>query len=788
MTIREALAGRSSHYTVLWALSLAALAAPVAVSAQTSVAAIPTEPSAAGEPQTSQLAEVIVTARKRSENVQSVPASVSAYSGEQIQQSNVVSAADFVKIAPGVTLNKSGRGSDEFQFMIRGIGPADSLLTTDPAVATYIDEVYVPRDYGLKLAFFDIERTEILKGPQGTLYGRNAEGGAVGIFTQKPSVSASAPSGFLSLEFGEYGTEISQGAISLPIIDDVLATRLAFSVGNTNGYLKGAGGKDVGSHTDVGLRDSIVYQPNDRFTLTNTASYIHTSGQQVIYLPIEVLPSVQLGDIELGLQLGNPFATAGTAGLTYLKNEFASQGRYSDQAAQGRGEDYTGVRESVVATYKLSDQFQLKSVTGYDQFTRTNTEDVDGTPLDIVTARERTTDRFFSQELQLNGSMLEERLSTVAGGYFSTERGKEQSHASILPVLSTISDQVYDDDVRNQSFAGYAQADYKATSRLSLSVGVRETEDTRGVTYYDNNVFASGTVCTIPTTLLNNPSICAARTPDLRFSRFTYGASLSYALSDNLKAYITGRTGYRSGGYNIYSTIPSTFPAYKPDSVADEEVGLKSELFDHRLRLNIAVYHSKYSDLQKTTLAFDANGTSQEEITNAASATIQGAEAEMAASLTRNLDLNASFAFTHARYDSYVIRNPAGAIVENDTGQPFQVPRWTYGLGPTYHFDLPIGQLSAHLDWYWRSGVLFTQSNDLLPSEQYLRQKSYGLLAGRLEWRLPDDYSIALLGRNLLNKYYLIGGVDLSALGWKVGFPGEPRYVGVQLLKKWGGG
>ena len=225
MTIREALAGRSSHYTVLWALSLAALAAPVAVSAQTSVTAVPTEPSAAGEPQTSQLAEVIVTARKRSENVQSVPASVSAYSGEQMQLSNVVSAADFVKIAPGVTLNKSGRGSDEFQFMIRGIGPADSLLTTDPAVATYIDEVYVPRDYGLKLAFFDIERTEILKGPQGTLYGRNAEGGAVGIFTQKPSLSASAPSGFLSLEFGEYGTEISQGAISLPIIDDVVATR-----------------------------------------------------------------------------------------------------------------------------------------------------------------------------------------------------------------------------------------------------------------------------------------------------------------------------------------------------------------------------------------------------------------------------------------------------------------------------------------------------------------------------------------------------------------------------------
>jgi iron complex outermembrane recepter protein len=783
MTIREALAGRSSHYTVLF---LAALAAPVAVSAQTSGAAVPAQPSAAGEPQASQLAEIIVTARKRSENVQSVPASVSAYSGEQMQQSNVVSAADFVKIAPGVTLNKSGRGSDEIQFMIRGIGPADSLLTTDPAVATYIDGVYVPRDYGLKLAFFDIDRTEILKGPQGTLYGRNAEGGAIGIFTQKPSFSG--PSGFLSLEFGEYGTKISQGAISLPVVDDVLATRLAFSASNTNGYLKGAGGKDTGGHTDVGLRDSIVYQPNNKFALYNTVSYVHTSGQQVLYRLIEVLPSVQLGDIEIGLQLGNPFATAGTAGLTYLKNVFANQGPYSNQAAQGQGEDYTGVRESLVATYNLSDQFQLKSVTGYDHFTRTNTEDVDGTPLDIVTAHESTTDQFFSQELQLNGTMLDERLSTVAGGYFSTERGRELSHASILPVLSTIIDQVYDDDVRNQSFAGYAQADYKLTSRLSLSVGVRETEDIRGVTYHDNNVFASGTVCTIPTTLLNNPSICSARTPNLSFSKFTYGTSLSYALSDNIKAYITGRTGYRSGGYNIYSTIPDTFPAYKPDTVVDEEVGLKSELFDRRLRLNVAAYHSHYSNMQKTTLAFAANGTSQEEITNAASATIKGVEAEMAASLTHNLDIAANLAFTDARYDSYVIRNPAGAIVENDTDQPFQVPRWTYGLGPTYYFDLPIGQLSAHLDWYWRSGVIFTQSNDLLPSEQYLRQNSYGLLSGRLEWRLPDDYSIALLGRNLLNKYYLIGGVDLSALGWKVGLPGEPRYVGIQLVKKWGGG
>jgi iron complex outermembrane receptor protein len=191
MTNREALAGRSSQYAVSWALSLAALAAPVAVSAQTT--APPAQPATASGPQSSQLTEVIVTARKRSENAQNVPASVSAFSGVQLQQDNVVSAADLVKIAPGVTLNASGRGTDTVQFIIRGIGPADSLLTTDPAVATYVDEVYQPRDYGLKLAMFDTDRTEILKGPQGTLYGRNAEGGAVGIFTREPSLSA--PSG-----------------------------------------------------------------------------------------------------------------------------------------------------------------------------------------------------------------------------------------------------------------------------------------------------------------------------------------------------------------------------------------------------------------------------------------------------------------------------------------------------------------------------------------------------------------------------------------------------------------
>jgi iron complex outermembrane receptor protein len=786
MTNREALTGRSSHFTVLWALSLAALAVPVAVTAQTSVDTVPTQPSAAGEPQASGLAEVIVTARKRSENVQSVPASVSAYTGDQLQQSNIVSAADFVKIAPGVTLNASGRGADTVQFIIRGIGPADSLLTTDPAVATYVDEVYIPRDDGLKLALFDIDRTEILKGPQGTLYGRNAEGGAVGIFTRKPSLSA--PSGFLSLEFGEYGTEISQGAINLPLVSDVLATRLAFSVGHTNGYTTGAGGQRTGNHTDEALRDSILFQPNDRFTLRNIVSYTHTSGQQLFYRIVEVLPGVKLGEIEMGLQLGNPFATAGTAGLTYLQNVFANQGRYSNQAAQGQGEDYTGVSESVIASYKLSDQFQIKSVTGYNQFTTTNIEDVDATPLNIVTPRNRTTGQFVSQELQLNGTLLDERLSTVAGGYFSTEWGTELAHTSVLPDLSTIIDQVYDDDVRNQSFAGYAQADYKVTNRLSLSVGLRETEDVRGVTYFDRNVFSSGTVCQIPASLLNTPGVCSARAPDLRFSRLTYGASLSYDLSDNLKAYVAGRTGYRSGGYNIYTTIPGVFPSFKPDSVADEEVGLKSELFDRRLRLNVAVFHSRYSDMQKTTLTFSPGGTSQEEITNAASATIEGAEAEMAAHITRNFDLDANFAYTDARYDSYVIRNPAGVVVEDDTGQPFQVPRWTYGLGPTYHVDLPLGQLSARLDWSWRSGVIFTQTNDLRASEQYLRQQSYGLLSGRLEWLLPDNFSIALLGRNLLNKDTLVGGVDLSALGWKVGIPGEPRYVGVQLLKKWGDG
>jgi len=343
--------------------------------------------------------------------------------------------------------------------------------------------------------------------------------------------------------------------------------------------------------------------------------------------------------------------------------------------------------------------------------------------------------------------------------------------------------------VRNGSLAGYAQADYKLTHWLTLSAGLRHTEDTRGVTYRDRNEFPSApTQCEIQPALLNQPGVCSAKMPDLKFGKTNYSFSATAALNDDVNIYATARSGYRSGGYVIFDSILNGVSTFKPDSVNDVEVGVKSEWFDRHMRANLALYNSDYTDIQKATNTVLPDGISEKVIANAASATIRGAEFELTARPTAHIDIDANAAYTDAHYNKFLEFGPGGVVTNNRTSEPFEVPKWTFGPGIDYHTPLAVGELDARLDWYWRSSVIFTGSNALLPTEQILRQSGYGLLSGRVEWKVTPDTSIAIVGRNLLNKTYLVGGIDLSSVGFKVGMPGEPRYVGVQLTKHWGGG
>jgi len=738
---------------------------------------------AASAPATAALEEVVVTARRREENLQEVPVAVTALSGPALVARGVQTVADLSRFSPGVSISKSARSATGVRFILRGQAPVDSLLTSDPSAAVYVNEVYVPRDYGLGLALYDLERVEVLKGPQGTLYGRNSTGGAIGIFTRKPELDGH--SSYATVEYGERQTARVEAASDIPLVPGVAAARVSVNYGRTNGYLRGLNGVHLNADKQLNLRGQILVRPTSNLEIFGSIAYARDAGAGQLFRLIEVVPGSQPGDIEAGLRLGNTVATAGPAGDAFYRQQMAAQGRFTSSVGQMIPERYEGTRANLTVRWDATDYLTLKSITGYEGFQRNANPDFDNTYLPVAFTRTNTEDEFISQEVQASGSVS--RLNYVGGLYYSREIGNEIARTVVLPLLSGNRTQIQDGDLRNENYGVYGQVDLKVTDQFKLTAGLRRTQDRRGLTLRHRDVTPTSQTCTILPALLEAPGRCSADVGTLKFSNTSYNFSAQFDATEDAHLYATARKSYRSGGWNLFSPATNGVTSFRPESVKDIEIGAKTEWLERKVQANLALYRSKYADIQKQSLSFLPNGQTQRVINNAAAATIKGAEFELRARPIPDLNLSAQISYTDAGYDNFVIRNPTtGAILEDRTNEPFEVPKWTYTLGAEYRWALPVGDVNARLDWSWRDDVIFASSAQVTRAEAILRQKAYGLLSGRVELALNDpDLSIALIGRNITNKDYLGGGVDLRSLGWSAGLPGEPRYVGLQVTTRW---
>ncbi len=751
--------------------------------------------SGSAPPQTSGsdfLQEVVVTARKQVENLQDVPLATSAYSGEQLKEQSVKTLTDLQTMVPGLYIQEAYDDPQSIVVTMRGRKQDDATLAVDSSVSLNVDGLYIPRTLGMAGSMLDISRVEALRGPQGTLYGRNTTGGAIGIFTNDPTQDLS---GSIDMTGGNYGAWNVIGIFNVPIADN-LDARFVAQRGKNNGFAENSTGTPIASEDSQYFRGKLRWNGPDKWQAILSAHYeSNDAGQQRIYVP-GLLPAggglPEGGYLTQELQAENPALTQAQA-IAQLNSWDAAKSPWWELNNTGgppgaakierwdSGLNITGDLTTDVQFHSISGvQHLLRSVITGPQF-----------PVYMYNQFPYSADNYYSQELQLLGSLP--RFKWVVGVYGGDELGEDNQKVIFLPEIFGFDSPLNESSVHNTSLAGYGQATWEFVPTWHLTVGARDTRDTRRI----DETALLGTPPTIlpavqclvpaPGVTLTPPG--AAQCPGkfgAVFDKPTWLVSLDHEVIPGILVYAKAATGYRSGGSNAETGANdiASFANFQPETNLEYELGIKSELFDHKLRLNLATYHDQYKNLQVQTTGLSPSGEFVTVERNAATATIEGVEAEATAIVASGLRMNASATYTDAHYDSFPDIDTTTGLPINRTGEPFSVPKWILTLGGNYTRPTPLGDVSLEVDYSWRTAV------DTIPNAvlvQQVTQAAYGLLDARINWHLDaQNLDVALFGRNLTNKAYIDQGTNLEFGGFDIVFEAPPRIYGIEVIKKFG--
>ncbi|HKP77605.1 MAG TPA: TonB-dependent receptor [Phenylobacterium sp.] len=692
------------------------------------------------DPSSGQLEEVVVVAQKRAENVQDVPIAITAVTAAQLGAAGVANTSDLTMLTPSLNV---GNNAGYFLPRMRGIGNPTFGPGIENAVATYLDGVYVAAVPGTLLTLNSIERVEILKGPQGTLFGRNATGGVINVISKEPKAGFS---GEAAASYANYDTV--SGDLYVTGGSDTFAADLAVH-GSTQGKGFGRllpGGQDINkADSDIAARASFVFRPTDRTTVHFAADYADRRGDN---------PSFRQTRDERPL-----FGPPASGGAWDANSSFRSK---------------LDLKNSHGLTLRLNQDLgavELVSITGYRRVSFDTFFDYDLTPTPALELATALDDRTFSQELQLLSSG-KGPLKWMAGLYYFTDKADWQSEIfqqgpAIQPPFFTTN--VLTDSVqKTKSLAGFGQATYSFAGGTNLTLGLRYTQDRRSVKGETSAVVAGG----IPI------GVIQAGDAEKTFRKLTWRVALDHQFSPDVMAYASFNRGFKSGGFN--ATL-LTDPPYDPEVLDAFEVGVKSDLFDRRLRLNAAAFYYDYSNIQVRYFP----PTGQIGVKNGASADIYGVELDMVAALTEHLRITGGLTWLDAHFGSFpdadaFVPNPAGGntqIKVDATGNqlPFAT-KFTASLGAQYRAPLAGGEVIADANGLYNAGF-FTEV------DERRRQGKYLLLNASLGWVAPDErYSIRLWGKNLTNEAVLLsndGAVHATAESYQ-----PPRTYGVTLGMK----
>lgn len=782
------------------------------------------------------LNEIVVTARKREESLQHSPVAISAFDTQALRELGTANIRDLSIAAPSLQFTEAGTKAPI--IFIRGIGQRESVASLDPTVGVYLNGIYIPRTDSQLLDTVDTESVQVLRGPQGTLFGKNTTGGAIVVTSRSPNTDVF--SGEASTRLGNFGRRDAKLLLNIPLAEDTLAMRAALASVKRDGYMENiAGDRDFGDEERLAASARLLWTPTRSFSAD---VFLYGSKQNENGLGVNCLFVNPNGNLS-GL-LVYPGQGAGTTSFQTSCNE-------SERAADDRKVAMTDksafrlTNEMMALTLDWDlDVVELKSITAYGhQEDIVVEDDQDGSPLEALQNGSATLTNYLrdggidaddeerdqlSQEFNLIGTAFDESLSYTLGLFYSYESMDNTPYAQAIGPgtfamiantngLATHKVLATQSDIESETVAVFAQGTLDVTDWFQLTAGARFTQEKREresrVYNVDLNTLSQRTGSTVTALGLAYGSVnnfnaayesylagdfaipmelTSTEKGDETWNKVTPAITASFVNLENylgwnhldsMLIYATVSEGFKSGGLEPLGT---TLKVFEPEELINYEIGTKIDTFDHRLRINAAFYYMDYDDIQVRVAEVGTGGVTDINLSidNAGKANIAGVELEVVAVPADNLTLAAAFNYTDASYDEYVTKEVVSGveITTDRSDEPFAyTPETTASFAVNYDFiTRNAGTWSPRLTVYYRDEV-FVGLDSYAPRYDESTLPAYTLLNARLNWSFGRDWNIAAFVDNVTDKEYYQGGFAVTqALGAVMVSPGAPRMYGLE--------
>lgn len=671
------------------------------------------------------LEEIVVTARRRAENIQDVPVAVSAFDSASLERQGIKDITELQQRLPNTTLQVSRATNSTLTAYIRGIGQQDPLWGFEPGVGIYVDDVYIARPQGAVLDVLDVESVEVLRGPQGTLYGKNTIGGALKYQTRR---LGNEPTLNIKGRAGNYGQRDMIVSGSAPLIEDRLFVGIGVAYLQRDGYGEFRNTGDDNYDKDVKSGHlKVEWSALDNLLLTISAD--KTEDDSNPRGGHRLTPSLITGQ--------QPYDDVYDSDTSLgMKNEVETEGL------------------SARLAWQINDQLEFKSITASREGYTYTSIDFDATASNSFDVPAFYDDEQFTQEFQLNYADAE--LSLVSGLYYF----EGDACGAFDVILGQFGITLENGGcVETQSYSAYAQASYDYNEAWSFSLGGRYTTDQKEAAVYryvypgEKLPDQSGSVFAVQSDFLD----------DEDWAEFSPHVGVQYRFDDRTMAYASYTSGFKSGGFDMranQSVNPSAHEPFDPEIVKSYEVGLKSTFWDSRLRMNAALFYNDYQDMQVTVQRAVGASDFASQVINAGESRMTGFELETVASLTDNLTLTAVLGYIDAEFVELNTYDPnLGQVVDvSDEWVISNTPEWNANLGLNYSVDIAGWQSD------WRAALAYRDSVHIFELPSALDEDSYTLFNADIVFTSPDDHwLIGLHGKNLGDEEYRIAGYNFAA-------------------------